>query len=100
MENVFSILMLIFGAAILLYAAVLSSGNHKLLPYRVQPSLRNHDKKGQTRHIAKITAIVAIPIVLGGGAGTFFGNIGCLLVMGVSAVVLIAVAVILHKRKK
>lgn len=45
MENGFSVLMLIFGAAILLYAAMLSGGNHKLLPLRVQPSLQRKDKK-------------------------------------------------------
>ena len=45
MDNGFSVLMLIFGIAILLYAAILSSGNHKLLPVTVQPSLRRTDKK-------------------------------------------------------
>lgn len=45
MDNGFSILMLIFGAAVMLYAAILSSGNYKLLPLTVQPSLRRKDKK-------------------------------------------------------
>ena len=46
MDNGFSILMLIFGAAVMLYAAILSSGNYKLLPLTVYPSLRRKDKKG------------------------------------------------------
>ena len=94
MDNGFSVLMLIFGAALLLYAGVLSTGNHKLLPYRVQPSLRRENKKGQTKHIAAVTAAVALPITLGGLAGSFFGNIPCLITMAVSAAVLITIAVI------
>lgn len=61
MDNGFSILMLISGAAVMLYAAILSSGNYKLLPLTVQPSLRRKDKKGQTKHIAAVTAVVASP---------------------------------------
>ena len=48
MENGFSVLMLIFGAAILLYAAILSGGNDKLLPVRVQLTLKKRNKKGPT----------------------------------------------------
>lgn len=99
MDNGFSILMLIFGIAILLYAAILSSGNYKLLPLRVQPSLRSYDKKGQTKHIAAITAIVALPISFGGLAGLFFGNIICLIVMFLSAAIIIVIAVIRHRIK-
>ena len=97
MDNGFSILMLLFGAAILLYAALLSTGNEKLLPYRVQPSLRSTGKKEQVRHIAAVTALVAVPIVLGGIAGMIWGNLICLIVMGVSAVLLIAAALIKRK---
>ena len=89
MDNGFSILMLIFGAAVMLYAAILSSGNYKLLPLTVQPSLRRKDKKGQTKHIAAVTAVVAVPIILGGLAGSFLGNIVCLITMAVSAAVIL-----------
>ena len=74
MDNGFSILMLIFGAAVMLYAAILSSGNYKLLPLTVQPSLRRKDKKGQTKHIAAVTAVVAVPIILGGTCRLLFGE--------------------------
>lgn len=99
MDNGFSILMLIFGAAVILYAAILSSGNYKLLPLKVQPSLRSEDKKGQTKHIAAVTAVVAVPIILGGLAGSFWGNIACLITTAVSAAVIIMIAVISHKHK-
>ena len=97
MDNGFSILMLIFGIAILLYAAVLSSGNYKLLPIKVQPTLRSKDKKGQTMHIAAVSAVTAIPIALGGLAGFFLGNKACIITMLVSAAALIANAVIRHR---
>ena len=100
MDNGFSVLMLIFGIALLLYAAILSSGNHKLLPYRVQPSLRSNDKEGQTRHIAAVTALVALPIALGGLAGLFLGNTACLIAMGISGAAVILCAVIRHRKKK
>ena len=84
MDNGFSVLMLIFGAALLLYAAVLSGGNHKLLPYRVEQTMRKTGRKKQTKLIAKITAIVALSPVIGGllgltpavAAGTFAGCSG------------------------
>ncbi len=100
MENGFSVLMLIFGAAILLYAAMLSGGNHKLLPLRVQPSLQRKDKKGQTKRIAKISAIVALSPVVGGLLGLWRGNIACLIGMGATAVVCILIAVLRTRGKK
>jgi hypothetical protein len=99
MDNGFSVLMLIFGVAVLLYAAILSSGNHKLLPIKAQISLRSNDKRGQTRHIAAVTALVAIPIALGGLAGLFRGNTICLITMAASAAVIIMIAVIRHRNK-
>ena len=100
MENGFSVLMLIFGTAILLYAAILSRGNYKLLPYRVQPSLRSKDKKGQTKHIAKISAIVGLSPLMGGLLGCWRGSpVICLIGMGVTAALSIAAAV-LKKRGK
>lgn len=61
MDNGFSILMLIFGAAVMLYAVILSSGNYKLLPLTVQPSLRRKDKKGQTKHMVMKSSVVRPP---------------------------------------
>ena len=97
-DNYFSLFMLIFGGALLPYAAALSSGNYKLLPLRVQVSLRSKNKKGQTRHIAAVTAVTALPIVLGGFVGWLCGNTACLITMAVSAVLLIVLAVIRHKK--
>lgn len=94
MENGFSVLMLIFGAALLLYAAILSGGNHKLLPGRVAPTLRQKDKKGQTKRIAAITAVVSLSPLTGGLLGLWKGNILCLIGMGAAAAASIVFAVL------
>ena len=95
MEYGFSVLMLIFGAAILLYAAMLSGGNYKLLP-----SLRRTDKKGQTKHLAKVTAVVGLSPLIGGLLGWWReSNTVCLIGMGVTAAVCIVIAVLKKRRK-
>lgn len=99
MENGFSVLMLIFGVALLLYAAILSGGNYKLLPYKIEQTMRKSDRKKQTRLIAKITAIVALSPVIGGLLGLWKGNLFCAIGMGVTAAVCILTA-ILKKRSK
>ena len=99
MDNGFSVLVMIFGAAILLYAAMLSGGNYKLLPLKVQPTPRSKDKKGQTKHIAKMTAIVGLTPLIGGLAGFWRGNLACLIGMGVTAAVCIVIAVLKNRRK-
>lgn len=100
MENGFSVLMLIFGAALLLYAAMLSGGNYKLLPMRVIPTLQRKDKKGQTKRLAKITAIAALSPVIGGLLGLWKGNLLCLIGMGVTAAVCITAAILKNRSKK
>ncbi len=101
MDNGFSVLMLIFGGALLLYAALLAAtGDPKLLPYTVQPTLRRKDKKGQVRHIGKITAICAVPIICGGIAGTYAGNRECLIAGGITAAVLICAAILRSRSRK
>ena len=93
--------MLIFGGALLLYAALLSSGNPNLLPYRVQPSLQQHDKKGQTRRIAKITAVCALTPLTGGLAGMLLvSNTACIIAGLLTAAVSVCTAILLHKRNR
>lgn len=99
MDNGFSVLMMIFGGAILFYAGLLTTGNPKLLPFTVQPTLRKKDKKSQVRHIAAITAAVGVPFLLGGFAGQFWGDLVCLIVMGALGVLLIIIALIPNKNK-
>ncbi len=99
MENGFAVLMLIFGAVVLLYAAMLSGGNDKLLPIRVQPTLRRKDKKGQTKHIAKVLAVAALTPLIGGLLGLWRGNIACLIGMGGTALLSVIAAVLMKRRK-
>ena len=100
MDNAFAILMLIFGGVLLLYGVALLSGNHKLLPLKVQPSLRKADKKGQTKHIGKITVIVSLVPVFGGLVGLFLGNTACLIGMIAATVICIAAAIMKKKKKR
>lgn len=99
MENGFAVLMLIFGTVVMIYAAILSGGNEKLLPIRVQPSLRRKDKKGQTKQIAKVLAVTALTPLIGGLLGLWRGNIACLIGMGCTAVVSVIAAILMKRRK-
>jgi hypothetical protein len=66
MDHNFSILFLIFAAAILLYAAVLAiTKNYHMLPYRAEVSVRPKDPKRYTFQLAKVVALVGLAI----GAG-------------------------------
>ena len=72
-EYGFIILMLVFGAAILLSALALSSGNYKLLPKRLRHA-KYSDTKAYTKGLAKVLAIVAFSPILCGLAGLIFKN--------------------------
>ena len=100
MDNAFAILMLIFGGVLLLYGISLLSCNHKLLPLKVQPSLRKANKKEQTKTIGMITAIVSLVPVSGGLIGVFLGNTACLIGMIAAAVICIAAAILKKKKRK
>lgn len=99
MDNGFSVLMLIFGAALLLYALILSSGNPNFLPYRVQPTLQKADKPGQTKRLGRITAVVGLTPLIGGMAGLIGGNLCCLIVMAVVAGISIAAGIMKSRSK-
>jgi len=91
--------MLALGIGVLLYAALLSTGNPSLLPIRTQPSLRKNNKKEQVRHIAAITSIAALPPAIGGTAGIIFGNTACLGIMLGGYAAWIVCSVIRRKKK-
>lgn len=69
----FIILMLIFGAAILITALILSSGNYRLLPKRLRRA-KYSDTKAYTKGLAKVLAIVAFSPILCGLSGIIFKN--------------------------
>ncbi len=66
MDHNFSILFLVFAAAILLYAAVLAiTKNYHMLPYRAAVSVKPKDPERYTFQLAKAVALVGLAIGLG-----------------------------------
>ena len=82
MENGFSVLMLLFAAALLLYAGLLAlTKNYNMLPLRARTSVKPKNPKAYTVQLAKVVALVAAAPALCGVVG--FWN------KAVSAVVLV-----------
>ena len=92
MENVFSIFMLIFAAALLLYAGLLAfTKDYKMLPLRVRRAVKPKDKKQYTVYLAKRVALVALAIALCALVG-FWSIIAALVVLIALSVAAILVA--------
>ena len=84
MEHGFSILMLIFAGALLLYAGLMAvTKDYNLLPLRARVSVKPKDKKAYTFQLAKVIALVSAAPALGGLAGLWNGMTGAaVLVIG------------------
>lgn len=61
MEHGYSILMAVFSAAILLYAAIMVLfKDYKILPFRVRASVRPKNEKEYMTQLAKAVALTAV----------------------------------------
>ena len=70
MDQGFSILMLLFSAAILLYAALLGiTKDYNLLPIRARTSVKPKDPKAYAFQLSKVIALVALSPAAGGLVG-------------------------------
>lgn len=89
MDHGFSILMFIFAAALLLYAAVMAiTKDYNMLPYRSRVSVKPKNPEKYTVQLAKAVALVAAAIAAGaaialwnmaaGGAVMFVGVIAAI----------------------
>ncbi len=68
MDHNFSILMFIFAAALLLYAAILAiTKNYRMLPYRSRISVQPKNPRKYTYQLAKVIALVAAAVAIGAG---------------------------------
>ena len=86
MDHNFSILFLIFAAAILLYAALLAiTKDYKLLPIRAQVSVKPKNPKKYTVQLAKVVAFVGVAI--GMGAALSFWNVAAGIVIMIGGTV-------------
>lgn len=71
MEGAYSILMFCFAGMILLYAALLSSGNDGLIPRRYRYAAHMKDRKAYAKRFAKVLALVALSPLLSGLVALF-----------------------------
>ena len=89
MDHNFSILFLIFAAAIFLYAAILAiTKDYNLLPYRAQVSVKPKNPKKYTVQLAKIVALVGLAIVAGAVVSLWNAFIGvAVMIVGMIAAI-------------
>ena len=82
MDNGFSILMLIFAGAILLYAALMAlTKDYNMLPLRAQVSVKPKNPKKYMMQLAKAVALVAVPVALGGLIGLWNAMVGLIIML-------------------
>ena len=96
MDPYFSILMFIFAAALLLYAALLAiTKNYNLLPYRSRISVEPKDPEKYTVQLAKVIAIVALAIVAGAAVAMLSFAAGAIvMIAGVAAAIRIGTKIV------
>ena len=83
MDHNFSILFIIFAAAILFYAALLAiTKNYKLLPYRSQISVKPKNPKKYTLQLAKAVALVGAAIGIGAALSFWNAAAGIVMMIG------------------
>ena len=83
MDHNFSILFIIFAAAILFYAALLAiTKDYKLLPYRSQISVKPKNPKKYTLQLAKAVALVGAAIGIGAALSFWNAAAGIVMMIG------------------
>ena len=87
MDNGFPILMLIFSAALLVYAGILAvTKNYNLLPTRATISVKPKNPKAYTVQLAKVIALAAVCIAAGAGIAFWNPLIGAIVMIAGVAV--------------
>ena len=83
MDHNFSILFLIFAAAILLYAALMAvTKDYRMLPYRSRVSVKPKDPKKYMTELAKVVALVGVMIGIGAAVSWWNGAVGVVIMIG------------------
>ena len=82
MQHAFSILMFIFAAFLLLYAAIMAvTKDYKMIPYRSRVSIKPKDSKAYAVQLAKIIALVALAIALGAAVALWNNAVGAAVII-------------------
>ena len=72
MEHIYSIIMAIFAAALLLYAGLMAlTKDYKMIPYRSRQSVKPKDPKKYAFQLSKVLALVAAAPAVSALAGLF-----------------------------
>ena len=87
MEYGYSILMAIFGGALLLYAGLMALiKDYKMIPYRARVSVKPKNEKRYMVHLAKVVALTALSPLLSALAGLW--NMAAALIVLIGAGIL------------
>jgi len=82
MDHGFPILMFIFAAALLIYAAILAvKKDYKMLPYRAQISVKPKNPKAYTLQLAKVVALVGLAVAAGAAVALWDQLIGAIVIL-------------------
>ena len=83
MDHNFSILFLIFVAAILLYAALMAiTKDYRMLPYRSRVSVKPKNPKKYMVRLSKVVALVGLAIGAGAAVSFWNGAVGVVIMIG------------------
>ena len=82
MSYAFSVLMFLFAAALLLYAALLAlTKDDKLLPYQYTLSAEPKDSRAYVLQFSKVIALVALAIAAGAAAALWNQLVGAVVMI-------------------
>lgn len=98
MEYGFSVLMLIFGGAILLYALLIGRGNPDLIPRMY--AVKTTNLSAFTKEFAKVLAIIGLSPVISGLTGLKYGNKAAAIALFVSLAIGITICWLKHRQPK
>ncbi|MBO4251539.1 MAG: hypothetical protein J5911_02640 [Clostridia bacterium] len=89
MEYAYSIVMAVFGGALLLYAGLMAlTKDYKMLPYRSRVSVKPKDPKKYAFQLSKVIALVAVAPLLS-ALTALWNTIAAVIVLMVSVIVFI-----------
>ena len=82
MDHNYSILFLIFAAAILLYAALMAiTKDYRMLPYWSRGSVKPKDPKKYMVQLSKVVAMVGLAIGVGAAVSFWNGAVGVVIMI-------------------
>ena len=98
MDHGFSILMFIFAAALLAYAALMAiTKNYNILPWRATVSVNPKDKRAYTFQLAKVIALVAAAIAAGAAVALLHTVAGVIVMIAAVIAAIVAGTKIMKK---